>query len=177
MTYIGFSTPRRFNPVSWLVRKFTGSRCSHTWFLYHDKDWGFDVVLEAHELGFRVIPFKRFKRANVIISIFTPVAESLDPGVSLVARRFLGTAYDFGGLVGMAVVLLGQWLKFKWRNPFNSRGVFCSEAAVIALQHAGFPNARTLVASRTSPDHLERFLKEALANGSARLASEENLLC
>jgi len=170
-TSIGFSTPHRFNPVSWLVRTLTGAKCSHTWFMYHDKDWGVDMVLEAHELGFRLIPYSRFKKLNIVISVYAPTSVDLDKGVSLVARKFLGTAYDFGGLFGMAFVLLGRWLKKKWRNPLNTRGVFCSEAAVIALQHSEFPNSRLLIASQTSPTELECFLKQALDQGSVRLLS------
>ena len=31
-TLVGFSTPRSFNPISWLVRTVTRSECSHSFF-------------------------------------------------------------------------------------------------------------------------------------------------
>lgn len=169
MTHVGFSTPKAFNPVSWLVRKFTGAACSHAWFLYYDKDWGFDVVLEAHELGFRLLPYEHFKRQNNIIALFIPKMD-IDVGLARVAKEFLGRAYDFGGLLGMSVVLLGRFLKRKWRNPFqSSKAAFCSEACVLALLYSDFPQAEHLLPHETSPQDLMNFFEDMLAKSKDKL--------
>ena len=152
-TRIGFSTPRHFNPVSWLVRKLTGSRASHVWFLYADQDWGADFVLEAHELGFRLLPFERFEKENQVVRVVTP-SEDIDDGVKW-AAHWLGTAYDFSGLVGMAWVVLGRVFKRRWTNPLqNSRAMFCSEMTVEVLRRSGVPWAQSLVPSTVSPQDL-----------------------
>lgn len=133
---IGFSTPKRFNPVSWLVRKFTGSTASHAFFIYHDADFDMDMVMEAHELGFRLTPFEHFKKKNQLVAVFVPV-KSIDVGLIYVAKRYLGTMYDYGGLLGEIVVMLGRWLKRKWKNPLRgAKNVFCSEAVCIAMQQS-----------------------------------------
>jgi hypothetical protein len=133
-TQVGFSTPKKFNPVSWLVRKLTGSRASHAFFVYHDQDFDMLMVLEAHEFGFRLIPFDSFKKKNHLVGLFTPKI-SIEPGLKYVAQRYLGTMYDYGGLIGGAVVMLGRWFKRKWRNPFRgSKNIFCSEAVYLAMQ-------------------------------------------
>lgn len=133
-THVGFSTPNWFNPVSWIVRKVTGSKCSHAWFLYYDKDFEMDMVMEAHELGFRLTPYEHFKKYNVVVGVFTP-RRPIDEGLKFVAKKYLSTVYDFGGLLGMAVVKLGQWFRVKWKNPFRgSKAVFCSEAICIAMK-------------------------------------------
>lgn len=130
---VGFSTPKSFNPLSWLVRKFTNSRASHAFFVYRDLDWNMDVVLEAHELGIRLLPLDAFERANVIVKMVTP-KNPIEVGLRMVAHSYLGSMYDFAGLVGMAVVMLGRFLKRKWKNPFRgSKSVYCSEAVVLAL--------------------------------------------
>lgn len=133
-THIGFSTPKTFNPVSWLVRTVTGSKVSHAFFVYDDVDFGMQMVMEAHELGFRLTPFEHFKKKNKLVALFTPV-KPIDIGLKFVAQRYLGTMYDYGGLIGETVVMLGRWLKRKWKNPLRgSKNVFCSEAVCIAMQ-------------------------------------------
>jgi len=160
-TRIGFSTPKRFNPVSWLVRKFTGSTASHAFFIYHDKDWDADMVLEAHELGFRLIPFEHFEKKNEMVASFLPKV-SIEEGLKFVALEYLGTAYDYGGLFGGVILMFGRWLKRKWHNPLeNARHVFCSEAVVIAMKLSKYPGAEVLEARDTTPqDLLNYFLSE-----------------
>jgi hypothetical protein len=133
-TRVGFSTPNWFNPVSWLVRKITGSKVSHAWFLYHDADWDMEMVVEAHEVGFRLIPFERFKKYNVIVALYSP-RRPIDEGLKKVAQKFLSTHYDYAGLIGGAVVALGKIFKRKWKNPFrSSTHVYCSEAMALAMK-------------------------------------------
>lgn len=132
-TRIGFSTPKKFNPVSWLVRKLTGSQVSHAFFVYMDSDWGEDFVMEAHELGFRIVSLEKFKKANNILRLIIP-KKSIDEGTRRVALEYVGTRYDYEELFGMIVVVVGRWLKAKWKNPFRSTSkVFCSEAVVRAM--------------------------------------------
>src|SRR5574343_542682 len=98
-TSFGFSTPVSFNPISWLVRKFTKSRVSHVWFKYFDADFNMDMVMEAHELGFRLLPYERFKKNNKIVAVWS-TKDDLGSGLRW-AATWLGTAYDFSGLFGM----------------------------------------------------------------------------
>lgn len=140
---VGFSTPKKFNPISWIVRKFTKSRCSHAWFLFYNSRLEMEVVMEAHELGFRIIPYEKFQQDNVVVAVLTP-KHPIDKGLVAVAHRYLGTGYDFGGLIGMAIVKIGQWLKLKWSNPFRgAKSVFCSEAIYRAMQWSpGYENLK-----------------------------------
>lgn len=157
---VGFSTPRAFNPVSWVVRKFTGSRASHAFFVYFDVDFEMDVVLEAHELGFRLMPRKQFERYNRVVKLVTP-RHPIDAGLKVVAQRYLGSMYDFAGLLGMAVVMVGRWLRRKWKNPFRgAKSVYCSEAVILAMKASpGYAELR--LASDSSPqDLLDWFERE-----------------
>lgn len=141
LTRVGFSTPNYFNPVSWLVRKFTGSRASHAFFVYHDQDFDMEMVMEAHELGFRLTPLEHFKKHNTIVKIIKPKHE-IDGGLVEVANRYLGSMYDYAGLFGMAVVMVGRWLHRKWTNPFRgSKYVYCSESVILAMRSSpGYEN-------------------------------------
>lgn len=164
---IGFSTPRRFNPISWLVRKLTGSKASHAWFLYFDADFEMWMVMEAHELGFRLIPFKRFNEQNNVVAVYS-TNTPLDAGLKM-AAQWLGTEYDFGGLIGMAWVILGRMLKHKWRNPLeNSHAMFCSEMAVSVLQSSGVGWSKQVEPHETSPQDLyDLFVRECRFGGDA----------
>jgi hypothetical protein len=158
-TLIGFSTPRSFNPVSALVRRFTNSECSHCFFLYWDDDFQCDMVLESHELGFRLVTWQRFVRKNRIIALVEP-AHSLDPGF-LKLGEWVGSAYDFGGLIGQAFVQLGRWMQRKVRNPFrSSRSMFCSESIARCMQWAGHPDAKTFSPKETTPQDLLTFYRQ-----------------
>jgi hypothetical protein len=135
-TRVGFSTPKIFNPLSWLVRKVTGSSASHAFFVYWDQDFDLDMVMEAHEFGFRLTPFALFEKKNHVVGLYRP-NKSIDVGLKYVAQNYLGTVYDYGGLLGQIAVQLGRWFKRKWLNPFRgSKNVFCSEAVCIAMQHS-----------------------------------------
>jgi hypothetical protein len=157
-TLVGFSTPRRFNPVSWLVRRFTKSECSHCFFLYWDDDFECDMVLESHELGFRLITWQRFVKKNRIIALVEP-AHDLDPGF-LKLGEWVGSVYDFGGLIGQAAVQFGRFLKRKWRNPFqSSQAMFCSESIARCMQWAGHPDAHRFTPKETAPQDLLVFYR------------------
>lgn len=158
-TRIGVSTPRGFAPFSQLVMKLTKSTASHAFFVYFDEDWGCDMVMDAHEEGFRLLPLTRFEQKNIIVATFHP-AVSIEVGVKFVALEYLGTVFDFSGLLGTAFVLVGRWLKRKWNNPLQAAAsVFCSEAAVIALQKSGYPGAEKLVPQDTTPQDLLQFFQ------------------
>jgi hypothetical protein len=151
-TRIGFSTPKKFNPVSWLVRKLTKSRASHAFFIYRDEDWDADMVMEAHEVGFRLVPLDKFEKKNNIIKVVTP-KYPIEVGTKEVALRYVGSRYDFEGLIGMFVVVVGGWFKRRWQNPFRSAtNVFCSEAVVRAMM--GSPGYATELDPEISPEAL-----------------------
>jgi hypothetical protein len=135
-TLIGFSTPNYFNPVSRLIRFITKSKASHAFVIYFAHDWNMDCVLEAHELGFRITPLERFIVKNNIVKVVVP-RHPIDEGLLVIAKRYLGSMYDYKGLFGMSVVMLGRFLKRKWNNPFRgSKSVFCSESVIIAMKNS-----------------------------------------
>lgn len=173
--HIGFSTPKKFNPVSAIVRWFSKSSASHAFFIYYDHEWKMDMVMEAHEVGFRLLPYERFKQKNNIVATYTPLLD-INVGTARVVKEFLGRAYDFGGLFGMAIVLLGRFLRRKWRNPLNSsHAAFCSEACALALLYSDFPQAETLQPNEMGPQDLMDFLDEAATKSSGKLVRKVEL--
>jgi hypothetical protein len=149
---VGFSTSKT-NPISWVIRKLTGSTASHVWLAIDDPLFG-RVVLEASELGYRLYPFERFAKSNTVIRLVEPPACDMVKGVQSVAD-LLGTSYDFEGLFGMLVVVVGRWFHRKVRNPLHSsRALFCSEAVARVLVAAGYTPAAELVPESTTPQDI-----------------------
>jgi len=153
-TRIGFSTTP--NLSSWLLRKLTGSSCSHTFLFYVDQDWDIAMVMEAHETGYRLVPFARFEQENTVVRLVNPEVP-IEDGVRWSALH-LGSAYGYSKLFGMALVLLGRIFRKRWKNPGqDSHSMFCSEMTVRILQQSGYPGAERLVATETTPQDLLDF--------------------
>jgi len=162
MIRVGFSTHTK-SILSRIIRWFTKSKASHAWLLITDSFFGVEMVMEATETGFRLIPFENFKaEGNDIIAIIDP-AYPLDVGVHQ-AVRWLGEGYDFAGLFGSAFVMLGRWFKRKWRNPWDRpHSMFCSEAVVRILQASQYPGSEKFDPAATTPQDLLDFLKSEKA--------------
>jgi hypothetical protein len=155
-TRVGFSTSKT-SWVSKIIRWFTAGRTSHTFLVYHDSDWGREMVMEATQGGYRIVPFEHYK--NSLVAIFTP-KHSIDVGLAK-SVDWLGENYDYKGLFGMAWVELGRWLKRKWRNPWqSSTSMFCSEAVVRVLQGSSYPGAEQFDPGSTDPETLLRFFEK-----------------
>jgi hypothetical protein len=153
---IGFST-RKKNILSTIIRWATGSKASHVWLL--TSLFGVPCVVEASDFGFfPSMTFERFKQANEIVSLI-PIEQSLDEGLTWAAKSF-GERYDYTGLFGMIVVMLGRFFHRRWKNPLDNRkALFCSEAIASVLVLSRYPNSEQLVPEETTPDQLLQLLE------------------
>jgi hypothetical protein len=159
MVFVGFSTPRRWNPLSALIRWMTRSRTSHAWLLVEDEAFGLRLVLEAHSTGFRLISFTRFVKENKVVALVTP-AHPIDAGLPE-AGEWLGESFDVLGLFGIFLTLVARWFRQRpWRNPFPTpSALFCSEAVVRTLKAACYPGTESLDDEATSPADLLAFFE------------------
>jgi hypothetical protein len=163
MVQVGFSY-KSGNPLSWLIRKVTGSTCSHAWLLITDPYFGEPVVLQASLEGFTLDSYARFCTKNTVVAVVNPVIP-LDAALHT-AWPALGTPYDYLGLFGMSWVMLGRALRRNWKNPLSSSSeMFCSEAVVEqVLAPAGYPGVASLgLPQDINPQALLSFL---LSSGS-----------
>lgn len=149
-----------------LIRWLTGAPCSHAFLIVDLQDLGQPEVWEASAFGIRTISLRRFTEANAIVARFD-FGSALAPGVRAAVDE-LGEFYDFGGLLGMALVLVGRWLHKKWHNPLHRSGsLFCSEMVTQVLQASGQGGERVaaLVPETTSPGDLLAALKRGAFSG------------
>lgn len=169
---VGFSTARRWNLLSAVIRFLTKSECSHSWLLYNDVDLKMLMVMEAH-VTFQLVPYTAWLKDNRVVALVHP-GHDLVPGLRELALR-LGSYYDVGGLLGMLPIEIGRWLqhtfrglKLRLRNPWNNgRTLFCSEAVVVALRASSYPGASSLEAPSIGPQDLFRFFRDRNARMEA----------
>lgn len=154
-TRVGFSTSKS-SWISKIIRWFTRSKVSHTFLIYYDQDFSRDMVMEATEGGFRIVPFDQYTKGADYLRVFMP-RQSIDYGV-LIAVDWLGQHYDYAGLIGMMWVMLCRWFKRKVHNPLHSSGtMFCSTAVTMVLQAAKYINTEKFDPASTNPEDLEEF--------------------
>jgi len=167
-TRIGFSRAKGLpGLISRIIMAFTGAKASHTWLMYYSSELKMDVVLDAHETGFRAVGFELFKAKNYIVEVYQPKV-NIDAAVP-VAAKWLGTPYDYEGLFGGIVVKLGQWLKHKWRNPVRSVNiVYCSESVIRSCAEVPYPGMEVLDPNDADPWELRNLLA---SDGSKLLPS------
>ena len=152
--WVGFSTTNLW--ISRLIRWFTKSKASHAWIAFESQELGTKIVLEAH-YTFRAVPYSFFARQNKVVAEVEMVGDTS----SMVAKcaEFLGTDYDYTGIVGGIIVSLGRWFKHKWRNPWgNPKAQTYSESVVRALKAAKYPSSEVLDPESTTPQELMAFL-------------------
>lgn len=168
--FVAFSTPKRWNLLSWAIRRASFSKASHAFLLVDDPIFRLRLVMEAHSSGFRLVTLARFARANRIVSVIVP-AHPLDAGLPR-AGSWLGEAFDTLGIVGMALVLLRRLLELSpVRSPLHSpTALFCSEAVVRTLKAAGYPGAEALGNEDSTPEDVRQFL---LRTGGCEIQAAE----
>jgi hypothetical protein len=150
---IGVSTPKKWNPLSPLIRKVMGTPYSHIWVLLEDALFDIDMMLGTERIGFVTLPYERFLEESNVIQVWDPdPSYKLEVGLYELVKR-IGQPYDKVGLVGMGwVVALARWFKRKVRNPLASnKAMFCSEAVAYMLAKSAVPEAAMLVPERATP--------------------------
>ena len=151
---IGVSSPKRWNPLSPLLRRIMGTPYSHIWILLEDALFDIDLMLGTEKIGFVPLPYERFLEENNVIQVWDPdPSYKLEVGLYELVKR-IGQPYDKVGLLGMAwVVAFARWFKRKVRNPLASaHAMWCSEAVAFLLTKSAVPEAAMLVPERATPE-------------------------
>lgn len=157
---IGVSSPKRWNPLSPIIRWVLGTPYSHIWILLDDALFDMDMVLGAENDGFMLMPYDVFLQTSNVIKVYDPHPDyKLEVGLRKAVAR-IGEPYDKLGLIGMIWVKLGAWLKRKCRNPLAShRALFCSESVAYVLRESDVPEASMLVPEETDPAQVVKVLE------------------
>ena len=134
---IGFSRPKGgFQPFSWLIRLAYWSPFSHAYVQFDIPKSG-TVIFQASGAKINLISEELFNSKELIYKEFTlPISAKNKKEVIKFAIAQLGKPYNLRGILGMAIVRVGQLLGFKWHSPFayNGSSAFCSEIVANILE-------------------------------------------
>ena len=83
---IGFSVPKRWSLLSSLIRTITKARTNHVFLLIEDPIFGCELVMEAHETGYRLVPMEVFRRTDQPLCFVVP-SVPLDEGIKQSVKR------------------------------------------------------------------------------------------
>lgn len=157
---IGVSTPKKWNPLSPLIRRVMGTPYSHIWILLEDALFDIDMMLGTENIGFVPLPYERFLEESNVIKVWDPdPSYKLEVGLYELIKR-IGQPYDKVGLLGMGwVVALARWFKRKARNPLASaHAMWCSEAVAFLLTKSAVPESAALIPASAQPVDVVRVL-------------------
>jgi hypothetical protein len=146
--------------TSKLIRWFTGSDVSHALIIVDFEMVQADgtahprMVLEATATGFGLRLLSEFLKTNTIMLEAEPPGELVKGYLGVL--NLLEEAYDYEGIVGIALVGLARRLGKRIQSPVHSsHALFCSEATVRMLQLARSTPFLPLDAPSTAPSDLE----------------------
>lgn len=153
---IGFS--RSSGLISSLIAWATRSQVSHAFVVIDHNVLG-PLVFQSNSRGPTLTTLAEFKSQHTIVDMVDPVIDLTD-ALTICINNTIGESYDYTGVLGMAIVLIGRWLHTQWKNIFHDKNhQFCSELIVWLLQLANYPGADKLIADETTPEDLLEFLK------------------
>jgi hypothetical protein len=154
--HIGFSTARRWNPFSALIKWWWGTDYSHVYVRW-STPWGFDEILEASGTSVKMIEASRWSKKSKVIKEYSFDVDKATFGKLMAdIRPLTGLPYGWSQALGIAVAEL-----FKLdRNPLDSgsKAFVCSEVAMRALKVLGLDVDKNydLVSPKDLMDFLEK---------------------
>jgi hypothetical protein len=136
---VGLSTTKG-SFLSWLIRKFTRGKYSHSWISYPSDLWGGYWMAHSDEKGVRKIPAVPYLSNEKIRYAQWRCKFDLGPALKK-CRNYVGKKYDFKALlIGFPLKFLVYWLSGKTiMNPTQDKSkMTCSEFVAIILQAVTF---------------------------------------
>ena len=135
---IGFSTPKRFKLISWLIRCIEGTPYSHSYVSFLEDA----IICHANKLGIHSISVSEFSNNNHTLFEFKFNVEDATYRDTLrYCQSFYGCPYGFKQLIGIAIKKIINYLyKKDVCNIFadGSHTQICVEFCAYTLKKIGF---------------------------------------
>lgn len=156
--FIGLSTVPG-DVLSWIIRRVTKSKHSHTWYLYGSVLWGGKWLAHADEKGVRKIPAEGKLLEEWKVNAVYKVKGDVAPGLQSI-RGYIGKPYDFWALIGFLLRWLVWMITFKKiGNPIRSASkLVCSEFVAMGLKAADFPDTMSWDVESMIPQDVENYM-------------------
>jgi hypothetical protein len=139
---IGFSRPKKWKPLAWLIQKAEGSEYSHVFVTWHCTNIDRRKVFEAVGSGIRILSNTNFKKNAHIVELYQfEVEDATLFKIEQEAHDMTGKPYGYKALLGLAIMRVFNFfnrvfgLKGKQHNPFKDGNYsqVCVEAGGMVL--------------------------------------------
>lgn len=121
---IGFSRPKKLNPLSWAIMKYMKTEFSHTYLVFTVPSTGQRVVYQANRHGVNCVSYDVFKATNIIVDEIEIVEQERQTEALRFCIDNLGNSYSMWAL--FAIVL-----NIKFGD--GTKRFICSELVARAL--------------------------------------------
>lgn len=136
---IGFSKPKKPNPVSWLIMRVNRTPFSHTYVKINSSSLDRDLIYQARGTQVNFIGLKRFDSSAIVVKEFDlEVTQEQKTLILQFCVDNAGVPYGVMQLVGMLYVMFMRTFKRKVRNPWTS-GMVCVEVIVLLIKLLNIP--------------------------------------
>lgn len=123
---IGFSRPKKWKPVAWLIRLVEGTDYSHVFVTWHCTNIQRRKVFEAVGSGIRILSNVNFKKHAEIVELYDfYVDDKTLFAIEQEAHDMTGKPYGYKALLGLTIMrtfnFFNRILRLKGRqgNPFK----------------------------------------------------------
>lgn len=135
---VGFSTPKCWNPLSWMIRKAEGTEFSHCYIKFYSATYDMWLVYHASHTMIHFLGEEKFLEKNKIIEEYE-LDLSVAIKVSLIRNAIhrCGIPYGFLQMIGMMFSrFIYLWFHYKIKNPFadGEKTEVCSDLLYYDLQ-------------------------------------------
>lgn len=138
---IGFSKPRKFSLVSWLIRKLEKTSFSHVYIKIYDSRINRWIVYEAAGLLVHCSPQDTFYKKNKhLAESLIPCSPDQEIEILTAVTDCLAKPYGIKQLFGLSLVRICRLFGIKIRNPLadGCRTYVCSEFCGLILSKLGY---------------------------------------
>lgn len=140
---VGFSTTRKWKPLSWAIKLVEKTPYSHTYLRFSSSNLDRDFIYQASDDSLNFMNMQTFSHKNIIIEEFViPVTAEEKRAIMQYCIDKNGVPYGMLQIVGMGIVRLTKlWFGRSIHNPFrgDDKTQVCLELVGRALGKLGAP--------------------------------------
>jgi hypothetical protein len=137
---IGFSKPKKFKLLAWIIQKVEGTDFSHTYMKFHSDSLSRDLIYQASGLTVNFCGCTTFYSEHVEVDSYVIyVTDEQRIRILQKAIDLAGKSYGIKLLLGIGLVRFYAMFGKKIANPFSNKETYvCSKLIGAELEELGF---------------------------------------
>ncbi|MEM4379135.1 MAG: hypothetical protein QXL01_00410 [Thermoplasmatales archaeon] len=163
---VGFSKPKKANPLSNAIMWFMGTKFSHVYLAFQSNTINRTLIYQANRHGVFFIGKEKFDADNIVIDFFLiSLTEDQYKKALQKCVDLSGEQYGVAQLIGIGIKELlkkpMKWLGMTAHNPFpNKYKYICSELVVTILIDCDFLSLKDINVplEEITPEHIYQIL-------------------